>query len=117
MTEAMGEIDDTPSMNEMLDWFAEQPCSCATVGHVAAKIGRSRESVRNNLKQLRAAGYAEHRFEPTGEYRLLRDPRPEHGEMPPCPECSENSTGMFTVRSSAGNMDYQCERCGEQWTS
>jgi len=62
-------------MIEMLDWFSEQPCSCATVGHIADDIGRSRETVRNNLKQLMAGDYAERRYKPTGEYRLIRDPR------------------------------------------
>jgi DNA-binding IclR family transcriptional regulator len=62
-------------MTEMLDWFGEQPCSCATVGHIANDIGRSRETVRQNLKQLMAGEYAEKRYEPTGEYRLIEDPR------------------------------------------
>ncbi|MDS0284698.1 hypothetical protein NDI86_21590 [Halomicroarcula sp. S3CR25-11] len=68
-------IDYTDSMTEMLDWFAEQPCSCATIGHISDDIDRSRETVRNNLKTLMAGDYAERRYEPTGEYRLISDPR------------------------------------------
>lgn len=68
-------IEITPSMAELLDWFDQQPCSCATVGHIAAGIGRSRENVRQNLKQLMAGDYAEQRYKPTGEYRLIEDPR------------------------------------------
>jgi len=68
-------IQYTESMTEMLDWFAEQPCSCATVGHIAHDIGRSRETVRQNLKQLMAGKYVEKRYGPTGEYRLVEDPR------------------------------------------
>ena len=68
-------IDITDSMNELLDWFDKQPCSCATVGHIAHEIGRSRENVRTNFKQLMAGDYAERRYKPTGEYRLIRDPR------------------------------------------
>lgn len=68
-------VDLTTSMIDMLDWFDEQPCSCATVGHIANEIEWSRETVRNNLKQLMAAECAERRHEPTGEYRLIRDPR------------------------------------------
>jgi len=62
-------------MEDVLDWFNEQPCSCATIGHVAAEIDYSRETVRNNLKQLMAAEHAEQRYAPTGEYRLISDPR------------------------------------------
>jgi len=68
-------IEITPSMAELLDWFDDQPCSCATVGHIAAGIDRSRENVRQNLKQLMAGDYAEQRYKPTGEYRLIDDPR------------------------------------------
>jgi DNA-binding IclR family transcriptional regulator len=62
-------------MDTMLDWFDEQPCSCATIGHIADATGYSRETIRNNLKQLMAGDYAERRYEPTGEYRLMTDPR------------------------------------------
>ena len=68
-------IDMTASMSDLLDWFAEQPCSCATIGHIAHETDWSRETVRKNLKQLRAGDYAERRYEPTGEYRLIEDPR------------------------------------------
>jgi DNA-binding IclR family transcriptional regulator len=68
-------IKYTQSMTEILDWFNEQPCSCATVGHIADATGWSRETVRNNLKQLQAADAAEQRHEATGEYRLIHDPR------------------------------------------
>jgi hypothetical protein len=68
-------IERTESMDDLLDWFAEQPCTCATVGHIAHEINWSRETVRNNLKQLMAGEYAERRYKPTGEYRLIRDPR------------------------------------------
>ena len=71
-------IDLTESMVEMLDWFEDQPCTCATVGHIAAEIDWSRETVRNNLKQLMAGDYAERRYRPTGEYRLVQDPRDVH---------------------------------------
>lgn len=70
-------IEYTESMIELLDWFGEQPCSCATVGHIANDIDRSRETVRSNLKQLMAGDYAERRYKPTGEYRLIADPRQE----------------------------------------
>ena len=68
-------IDITDSMDELLDWFDKQPCSCATVGHIAHEIERSRENVRTNFKQLMAGDYAERRYKPTGEYRLIKDPR------------------------------------------
>lgn len=68
-------IQITTSMTELLDWFAEQPCSCATIGHIAHELDYSRETVRSNLKQLMAADCAEQRYAPTGEYRLIRDPR------------------------------------------
>lgn len=68
-------IDYTQSMIDMLDWFEEQPCDCATIGHVASETGWSRETVRNNLKHLMAGDYVERRYEPTGEYRLIQDPR------------------------------------------
>lgn len=68
-------IQYTKSMKEMLDWFENQPCSCATVARIANGIGYSRETVRNNLKQLAAAEYAENMYEDTGEYRLIEDPR------------------------------------------
>ncbi|NUC71730.1 ArsR family transcriptional regulator [Haloterrigena sp. SYSU A558-1] len=68
-------IQYTRSMTAMLDWFDEQPCSCATIGHIADATGYSRETTRNNLKQLMAGDYAEVRHEPTGEYRLIEDPR------------------------------------------
>lgn len=70
-------IDMTDSMVALLDWFAEQPCSCATIGHITNEIDWTRETVRSNLKQLRAGDYAERRYEPTGEYRLISDPREE----------------------------------------
>lgn len=70
-------IQYTESMVDVLDWFAEQPCSCATIGHIADEIDWSRETVRNNLKQLMAGDYAEQRYKPTGEYRLVSDPRDE----------------------------------------
>jgi DNA-binding IclR family transcriptional regulator len=68
-------IDYTESMMAVLDWFDEQPCSCATVGHITHEIELSRQTVRSNLKQLMAGGYAERRYKPTGEYRLVQDPR------------------------------------------
>ena len=68
-------IKYTDSMDAVLDWFGDQPCSCATIGHITNEIGYSRETVRGNLKQLAAGEYAEVRYEPTGEYRLIQDPR------------------------------------------
>lgn len=68
-------IKYTKSMDDVLDWFAEQPCDCATIARIADGTGWSRETVRNNLKQLAAADAAENVFESTGEYRLIRDPR------------------------------------------
>lgn len=68
-------IEMTESMEDLLDWFAAQPCSCATVGHIAHDLDWSRETVRSNLKQLMAADCAERRYKPTGEYRLTQDPR------------------------------------------
>lgn len=70
-------IQYTDSMDALLDWFAEQPCSCATIGHIANELDYSRETVRSNLKQLMAADVAEQRYKPTGEYRLIEDPRQE----------------------------------------
>lgn len=70
-------IQITESMDAVLDWFDEQPCSCATIGHITNELGYSRETVRGNLKQLMAADCAEQRYAPTGEYRLIRDPRSE----------------------------------------
>lgn len=67
-------------MDDLLDWFAEQPCSCTTVGHIEDELRWSRETIRNNLKQLMAGDYAERRYEPTGEYRLISDPREEESE-------------------------------------
>jgi DNA-binding IclR family transcriptional regulator len=68
-------IQYTESMHALLDWFAEQPCACATIGHISDGTEYSRETVRSNLKQLTAAGHAELRHEPTAEYRLIDDPR------------------------------------------
>lgn len=68
-------IDMTDSMVDLLDWFDEQPCSCATIGHIAHETEWSRETVRSNLKMLMAGDFAERRYEPTGEYRLVSDPR------------------------------------------
>ena len=70
-------IEITDSMEELLDWFADQPCSCATIGHIEHELDWSRETIRSNLKQLMAADCAEQRYKPTGEYMLLRDPRNE----------------------------------------
>lgn len=68
-------IQLTESMIDLLDWFADQPCSCATVGRIENEVDWSRETIRNNLKQLIAADYAEQMYVPTGEYRLIEDPR------------------------------------------
>jgi len=68
-------IQYTPSMRAMLDWFDSEPCSCATIGQIADENDLSRETVRNNLKQLAAGGYAELRHESTAVYRLIEDPR------------------------------------------
>jgi DNA-binding IclR family transcriptional regulator len=68
-------IKFTDSMDALLDWFARDPCNCATIGQIADGTGYSRETVRNNLKQLMAADHAELRHPPTGVYRLLEDPR------------------------------------------
>jgi len=70
----------TESMARLLDWFAEQPCSCATVGHIADEIDYSRETIRGNLKQLAAAENAELRHAATASYRLIDDPRQEAGD-------------------------------------
>lgn len=71
-------ITYTDSMHALLDWFGRQPCSCATIGHITDEVGYSRETVRANLKQLAAAEHAEARHGPTGEYRLIGDPRDGH---------------------------------------
>jgi len=73
-------IKYTDSMHAVLDWFRDQPCSCATIGHITAEIAYSRETVRGNLKQLAAGEYAEVRHEPTGEYRLITDPRGDNDD-------------------------------------
>lgn len=67
----------TTSMNAMLDWFAEQPCACATIGHIADEIGYSHKTVKAKMKQLLAADCAELRYKPTGFHRLIEDPRYE----------------------------------------
>jgi DNA-binding IclR family transcriptional regulator len=68
-------IEMTASMIAMLEWWAEQPCSCATIGWMADEIEYSRETVRSNLKLLMAAGHVEQMHKPTGAYRLVEDPR------------------------------------------
>lgn len=68
-------IDMTDSMTSLLDWFADQPCSCATIGHITDETPYSRETVRANLKQLMAGEYAERRHKSTATYRLIEDPR------------------------------------------
>lgn len=68
-------IDMTDSMVDLLDWFAGEPCSCATIGHITDETNFSRETIRANLKQLRAGDYAELRHKPTASYRLIEDPR------------------------------------------
>ena len=73
-------IKYTDSMHALLDWFDRQPCSCATIGHITNDLEYSRETVRGNLKQLAAGEYAEVRHGPTGEYRLIEDPREEDDE-------------------------------------
>jgi DNA-binding IclR family transcriptional regulator len=70
-------IQYTESMDAVLDWFDGQPCACATVGHITDELEYSRETVRNNLKQLAAAEYVEVRHEATGTYRIIDDPRSE----------------------------------------
>jgi len=73
-------IQYTESMHALLDWFAAQPCSCATIGHITDEVDYSRETVRSNLKQLTAAEHAEVRHAPTAEYRLIEDPREGDGD-------------------------------------
>jgi len=68
-------LDYTDSMTDLLNWFDKQPCDCATIGYIAHETEWSRETVRNNSKQLMAGDYVERRYKPTGEYRLLEDPR------------------------------------------
>lgn len=68
-------IELTESMEALLDWFEEQPCECATIGRIAHETDYSRETIRGNLKQLIAADHAVRMYEPTGEYRLVSDPR------------------------------------------
>lgn len=68
-------IDMTESMVDLLDWFDSQPCSCATIGRITHETEYSRETIRNNLKQLMAGEYAERLYAETGEYRLINDPR------------------------------------------
>ncbi len=68
-------IEITGSMEALLDWFADQPCSCATIGHIENELEYTRETIRSNLKVLMAGDHAEQRYKPTGEYRLISDPR------------------------------------------
>lgn len=68
-------IQLTDSMTGLLDWFDRQPCSCATIGRIEHELDWSRETIRGNLKQLIAADRAEVMYAPTGEYRLITDPR------------------------------------------
>jgi len=65
----------TPSMRALLDWFGTQPCTCATIGYVTDDTEYSRETIRQNLKELAADGSAELVHEPTALYRLRSDPR------------------------------------------
>jgi len=65
----------TRSMRALLDWFESQSCDCATIGYVTDQTEYSRETVRQNLKQLAADGSAELVHESTALYRLQRDPR------------------------------------------
>lgn len=93
-------IDRTDSMDDLLDWFDQQPCSCATVGHIAGKTGWSRQTVRNNLKQLRAGGYVEIRWESTGEYRLLSDPRDENPDQSAAERDREDLARLLSIPGS-----------------
>ena len=68
-------LEYTRSMHALLDWFADYPCSCTTIGHITDELEYSRETIRSNLKQLMAADHVERMHAPTGEYRLLSDPR------------------------------------------
>jgi len=68
-------IDETESMRDMLEWFQNQPCSCATIGYISDETGWSRETIRTNLKQLQGGEYVERRHKPTALYRLVEDPR------------------------------------------
>lgn len=70
-------IKYTESMNDLLDWFKEQPCSCSTIARIEHETDYSRETIRNNLKQLAAGEYAVNLYENTGEYWLRKDPRDE----------------------------------------
>lgn len=74
---AHGTIHMTDSMVELLDWFADQPCSCATIGHIADEVDYARETIRRNLKQLAAGENAKLRHAATATYRLIEDPREE----------------------------------------
>jgi len=65
----------TQSMRAVLDWFDSQPCACATVGYITEEVEYSRETIRQNLKELAASGNAERVHEPTALYRLISDPR------------------------------------------
>lgn len=68
-------IKNTESMDDLLDWFNDQPCPCSTVARAAHETGYSRQTIRNNLKQLSAGDYAINLYESTGEYWLKEDPR------------------------------------------
>lgn len=73
-------IDYTDSMTTLLDWWTAQPCSCATIGRIAHETDYSRETIRSNIKQLMAADMVARMYEPTGEYRLLDDPREQEAD-------------------------------------
>lgn len=75
MNDQMGLDITAPSMIDLLDWFDSRDYDCATVGAIADNTGYNRETIRQNLKQLIAADYAERLHAPTGFYRLLEDPR------------------------------------------
>lgn len=68
-------IQLTPSMRAVLNWWDSHPCDCATIGLVTDETEYSRETVRQNLKELAADGSAEVMHKPTALYRLRRDPR------------------------------------------
>ena len=68
-------IQYTESLHEVLDWFNDEPCTCATIGQISDNTGYSRETVRKNMRELTAADCAELRHGPTALYRLIRDPR------------------------------------------
>lgn len=73
---AMG-LKISDSMDELLSWIVDQPCNCITLGYAVDETTYSRETIRDNLNMLEAAGNATKVHDTTALWRLETDPRTE----------------------------------------